>query len=398
MDRQEMLASARVLAARSFATLFLAVMAVVGSLVVWRLRKALPVLCAHDSIQSVRDALSVELSERFPLKCFCIDLNGAYCRLLGRRLCNERMRYANGMLGYAFDAPRSDVPTPVPDRIREESAWCKATGIPFLWVLAPCKIDWNGDLLPPGWTVRNPNREASAIAGQLAAEGIETLDLIHAFAGTPELVTCNFFETDHHWRYEAALRATGMLVDRLADLIPDPSLKGQSNLQDENWNWTDTGCTFLGSHGRRVGRCFGGLSRFRYCEPRYRSSITRRNVSSGRTYKGDFAKAEMVGHLLKEDDPYGRNRYGLYTGSDVGLQLHKNSRAPNRRRIMIIKDSFGDPVSAFLATVFTEVIQVDPRRLVAGQSVLELLESHHPDAVVECCNARTVFAPKADGR
>ena len=390
--------SARVLSASVFVSFFLTFQAVVGGLAVWRIRKVVSALRVTDSIQSICDTISLELSTRFPLKCFCIDLNGAYCRLSGRRLCNERMRYTNGMLGYTFDTPCDDMPTLVPDRIREEAAWCKTNGIPFLWALAPCKIDWNGDCFPSGWMTWNPNRLASGIASQLAAEGVETLDLIPTFAGTPELVTRNFFETDHHWRYEAALRATGMLVDRLADLIPDASLKGQSNLQTENWKWTDTGCTFLGSHGRRVGRYFGGISQFRYCTPRFKGLITRRNVSKGKVYKGGFSKSEMVSQVLREDNLYRCNKYSLYTGSDVGLQQHENLLAPNHRRIMIIKDSFGDPVSAFLTTVFTEVIQVDPRRIAADQSVLGLLESYHPDAVVECCGAMTLFAQKAGGK
>ena len=188
--------SARVLSASVLVSFFLTFQAIVGGLAVWRLRKVVSALRATDSIQLICDTLSLELSERFPLKCFCIDLNGAYCRLSGRRLYNERMRYTNGMLGYIFDTPCDDMPILLPDRIREETAWCKTNGIPFLWALAPCKIDWNGDCFPSGWMTWNPNRLASGIASQLAAEGFETLDLIPTFAGTPELVTRNFFGVD----------------------------------------------------------------------------------------------------------------------------------------------------------------------------------------------------------
>ena len=80
------------------------------------------------------------------------------------------------------------------------------------------------------------------------------------------------------------------------------------------------------------------------------------------------------------------DRYGLYTGFDEDIQVHANALAPVRKRLMLVKDSFGNPVSAFLATVFRSVIQVDPRKLPEGVTVMDVVEKHRPDVVVELFN------------
>lgn len=82
------------------------------------------------------------------------------------------------------------------------------------------------------------------VAESLREQNVEVLNLIPAFAQTVADVNRCFFETDHHWRYATALCATRMLVDRLADLLVDASLKGENRLKESNWKWRDMGSVF----------------------------------------------------------------------------------------------------------------------------------------------------------
>lgn len=345
----------------------------------------------RDLEQPFQSCLSQILSEFFPFKYRFVDLNGASYKAMGFRRCNNRLRYRNGMLGRAYDRFDSNQLTPLTKNIPKNSDFCREREIPFLLVLAPCKIDLQGELFPEGWQAENPNQAGMRVVKSLREQKVEVLNLIPKFAQTSEAIGRCFFETDHHWRFETALCATRMLVDRLADMLADASLKGQHQLKEKNWKWCDIGPVFLGSHGRRVGCFFGGFSRFRYCIPKFKTTICRKNLSLGKIAKGDFVKAEMWNRVLKIKDPYGANKYALYTGCDVGLQVHTNKSAPNDRRIMIVKDSFGDPVAAYLATVFKSVIQVDPRRLKEGQNVRALIQQYNPDVVVALYGASSLF-------
>lgn len=374
-----------------FAGAFLVFLAVFAMGAVSRLRPGLRNLPV-DSFEAARAYVAHELAERFPRKNDFVDLNGASCHVAGFRLCNHRLRYRDGTLGRSYEAFTGEHARNVPSRIRMESVCCRKRGIPYLLVVPPCRIDLDGRLFPRGWEVPNPNQAGMGVVRELETEGIPVLNLIPVFAATPESVRRGFFETDHHWRYETALRATGMVVDRLAELLGDGSLKAHPNLDGRNWEWREDGEGFLGSHGRRVGRYFGGSSRFRYCVPRFETSLRRRNVSRKKTFRGDFVEAEMETRRLATGNPYGANKYALYTGPDVGLQVHENPRAPSSRSVFLVKDSFGDPVAAFLATVFRRVVQVDPRRLPPDESVERLIARHSPDVVVDVCAASSLFA------
>ena len=57
---------------------------------------------------------------------------------------------------------------------------------------------------------------------------------------------------------------------------------------------------------------------------------------------------------------------------------------------MIVKDSFANPVAAFLATVCREVIVVDPRMLGSLSDVIDIVAACRPDVVVELVNPSAI--------
>ena len=102
--------------------------------------------------------------------------------------------------------------------------------------------------------------------------------------------------------------------------------------------------------------------------------------------RGDFRKAEIISSMIKAEAKPSANRYTAYTGTDVDVQRHVNCGAAVPIRVMLVKDSFGNPVAAFWATVFKEVVQVDPRKLPKGTTALDLARRYRPDVVVEMVN------------
>lgn len=376
--------------ARSIASLaFLAMIALFCVCLICALSSSLD-LSGIRSFRMFRSRVIKELGCGMLFKNRFVDVNGAYRRLSGFRMCNQRMRYRDGTLGYPYEDFCGDIGMAA-GKLRAVASECSRRHVPFVLAIPPCRLDIDGSMLPDGWTAGNPNRDAKELVDMLAGEGVRTLDMITAFASSPEVVAASFFETDHHWRFESALAAAGMLVDELSDVCADEAADARRCLDEENWEWADVGRVFLGAHGRRVGRFFGGLSEFRYCTPRFETSISVCWPSKGRSVCGSFEEVMLDRRVLMVQDPYAVNMYALYGSNDV-LTVYENARAPCGRRVMIIKDSFGNPVTAFLATVFGSIVEVDPRFVSKDETISNLLDRYRPDAVVLTFNSGMVFS------
>ena len=106
----------------------------------------------HPSRQSLKERLVRKLlwKERF------VDLNGGMVRLAGRRVCNSRMLYSDGSLGYQYSA-RHDSDGDFVKSVAWLAKRVNAHGIPFLYVQAPAKFPLRGNMMPTGWQFENPN-------------------------------------------------------------------------------------------------------------------------------------------------------------------------------------------------------------------------------------------------
>ena len=317
-----------------------------------------------------------------------VDMNGGAVRLAGRRMCNERMLFQNGMSGYASEWSKhgDDARARAEDEIAAFDESLKQLGIPFLFVLVPLKMDLAGELVPQGFPAYNPNGMGSQIAATVSERGVRTLDMTSLLAATPDDVTRNYFRTDHHWRYRTALHAACLVANELSEILSVPDLRDHPRLQEGNWRWITLPRSFLGSCGRRTGRLFAGVDDFEYALPKFDVTIDRSIKSKGVRVRGDFRKAEIVPSMVEVKAKPAANRYTAYTGTDVDVQRHVNCGAAVPIRVMLVKDSFGNPVAAFWATVFKEVIQVDPRKLPKGTTALDLARRYRPDVVVEMVN------------
>lgn len=368
-----------------------------AALPIWMHPKML--LAPRQGTSTVQERVKANILKKYQFKDFFVDLNGGVTRLALRRICNERIRCRNGML---VEQDQCNVPSDFGDGISKFGRWLDGRGIPFVFVLIPCKGDVGGRMFPEGFSCANRNVSAQMEARRLQeSASLKVLDLVPEFAGTETAVASNYFHTDHHWKFRAALRAASLVADALAEMLHEPKLKGNTNLQSENWVWKRLPHQFLGSDGRRTGALFAGSDEFEYAFPKFKTDMVRRCVKGNgylrpgkmdEVFSGEYRTVELDWRYAKQGRGNWGNNYGMFAGSDRAVQLHVNKSAPVAKRIMIIKDSFGNPVVAGLTTVFREIVQVDPRKLDGVASLPELVEAWRPSAVVEMCNPSVVFA------
>ena len=340
---------------------------------------------------SVKDRVCERLAAEFPWKARFVELNGGAARIAGRRLCNSRLRFENGMIGNAYGRAGYEIT----NGCREVSAELefakrlRGRNIPFLFVLAPCKMSFDGRLLPAGWECDNPNERARSVARMLADGGVEVLDLVPRYASTREDVDAHFFITDHHWNIRTAFEATGLICERLAEILGEPALRGNTRLDPASWKRCVLKSAFVGAHGRRTGRVFSGVEDFEYLLPEFKTSQESFAPGGGKRREGSFESAEFDRKYLRSSQR--ERRWLAYGGPALGVRIHRNLSPAVDMRCVVVKDSFGRHPVSFMSTVFREVVEVDPRLLKGAQTVGGAVDAYRPDVVVMVVNPSSVL-------
>ncbi len=311
-----------------------------------------------------------------------VNVNGLFSRVLGQRLCNNVIRLNNGMLTFPSYYQSID---PTASNLTEFNQFLTNKGIPFLYVQAPCKVDLEGKLVPSGM-VYPSNDNANQLLQLLEQNGVRTFDLRPALSATPEQVGENFFRTDHHWTCTAALNAFPMIVEQLAQLVPEQSID-MTYTDPSQWEAHTYRNWFLGSQGKRVGVFYGGIDDITYYTPKFDTEMSCAvTMNHSWFYQGDFSDAVLRMEHIEQRALFRLSPYCVYIGGDYPVVQHRNSSAPSKLKVLMIKDSFTLPMQAYFSTLFQEVHVVDPRHMTAC-SVSEYVTLLQPDLVVMMLNA-----------
>lgn len=328
----------------------------------------------------------------FPQKHFWVDVNGLFVRMSGRVLCNERLMYAKRIIGLRYEGWKWSAMPERAGRVSAFAASLRRRGIPFLYVQAPNKIDLRNELPPIGWSGTNPNGKACDFMRMLGAGGVRTLNLVPELAMSGDDVARNFYRTDHHWTFRCAMHAARRIIDELASVLSEPTLRGHEFLRDDSWEWHRLDRWFLGSDGRRVGRLFAGIDDLEYCTPRFQTELCR-TFEDGTESRGAFKDVEINRSRLSAPCLFDVNGFDAI-GNGARVLRRLNEKAPFRERIVVLTDSFGHPVCSFLSTLFREVVQINPRNFEPPDSVRDLVVGFRPQAVVELLCATSIVNPK----
>lgn len=334
-------------------------------------------LSFKEYTSAVQDCLVSDTAGKYAF----IDLNGLYCRLTGRNICNYVMRLSNGML-MDYNPAREDM-TPAADGTVELAALVEAQGAQFIYIQAPSKMDLAGALLIPGEECHS-NENADELLGLLTAAGVDVLDLRQELAATPELIEENFFRTDHHWNFTGAFSAFQRIAAELDARFPESGID-LACADIDNWERHELKDWMLGAHGKRTGVYFGGTDDICYYTPLFHTHMScdiPQSASGAQYYEGDFAAANLRAEYLGERPNYFESSpYNLYIGGEYPIVRHRSDTAASTLRVLMIKDSFTLPVQAYMSTMFKSLDVLDPRHL-EDCSVAEYILETEPDVVL----------------
>ena len=334
------------------------------------------------SIGSV--ASDVENVEKFTYHY--ININGLYQNVMQRNYMydvnktNELVRI-NGEYLISAPSPYSEEGvTESAKQLAQTSAWLHQNGIPMLYVQAASKMTISGADCMPG--IENTSYgKVNAFLKELTRLNVD-------YADTRNWITTEdmsaFYKTDHHWTTSTCLTVaseTCNLLNNNLNLGLDRRLFDKDSFRV---------CTyenaFLGAEGRRTGVFYAGLDNFSVIKPEYDTEfIVDIHTKEGTRYlkKGQFENSIM--DISKDPVNYSfeDSAYYIYWGGDYSsIHVENLNNNDQGSSLVVIKDSYGVPVTALMAGAFKTMDIFDVRYynedVPLSQKILEI----HPDAVV----------------
>lgn len=346
-------------------------------------RPALSWLTGEVSFKEMTQEIAENyVSSKLWLRSNFINFNGLFARVSTRHAYNQTMLMKNGMLNYGSETfselPDESLEINLSESIGEFSDYLKTMDIPFYFFLAPVKEDLNGELLPDAFH-NYQNQTGSHLLELLATKGIDTLDLREYLTRNSEQSKQYFYRTDHHWNGDGALQGFEIMMDYLKESY-DPQLD-TSFTTNELWERFTLENAFLGTHGKRVGRLYAGTDDLIWYEPRFDTDLSLSIPDYTEYYKGPFSVVNIREQYRERQDYFAVTPYVIYVGGDYPIVHHRNVSAPNQKKVLFLKDSFGLAIQAFLSTEFSAVDVIDPRYF-TDAGIAEYCEWERPDLVI----------------
>lgn len=259
----------------------------------------------------------------------------------------------------------------------------QAQGIDFLYVQLPSKENKYDNMLLYNLPDYN-NQNADSMLARLEGQDINCLDIRESIKEQKVDYYSLFFKTDHHWKPETGLWASGVIADKInqiSDAGIDTSLFDKSNY---NFNLYEK--FFLGTQGKHVTLAYTEPDDFTLVTPKVKTDFTVNYYNRRYGVKnGSFDEAIINYDLLKEKDFYNTSQYSAYLYGDHSVVSITNNLADNDFKILVIGDSFSSSIVPFLAMGVKQIDKIDNRYF--NGSIESYVEKNKPDMIIVEYNA-----------
>ena len=372
---------------------WIALLAVLSGITLRNLAHAKPAKTAEKP--GFRDRLHKELLDKCAFHGGMVHLYGGWVRATARSVCNGVFRHHSGTLvntHLAFvDAT---------DRARSLKALSDnlaADGKILLYVQVPRKIDRRCEMLPRGFARDFSHESVDGFLKSLDSLHVPFLDVRGMLDSTPEDVQRYFFKTDHHWNFDGAFKVFPAIAEALIQSVGAKPSDIAPYVAPGAWERRKMPRRFLGSDGRRTGVLFAGMDDVFYYVPKFKTAISRTVPARKIAQDGTFTESVMDFKAVKKPSSMLLDRgYSIY-GGDYGHARYVNASAPVRKRLLVAKDSFANPLVAWLATLFERIDVVD-LRYYDEMTLAEASKAFESDVVAVMYNPVAVVSSRLDKR
>lgn len=338
------------------------------------------------SLEEISNTITLNLANRNQW----INLNGLFQKGMGKTgdLEKDWYRLDNGMLMYSQRKRSSENLKMYANNVVELSRYAEKQGMNFLYAELPYKVQDSGEY--PAGVPDYGNRNADGIMEILLSKSVQTMDFRDIMKDKNIETEESFFKTDQHWKPETALWAAGEISQKLSQVDSAwedyPEYRNSNNYRVEHHS-----NLFLGAIGKKIGSTYAGKDDFNMLIPIFENTIRyrvpRREDAIDRT--GDFETAFIESTNLK-NDPFKVNTYAAYCDGDHYKEKIGNKKAPNKRNILLIRDSFSGTLMPYLA-LYTKNITTLDLRSYKFRSVYDYIRLHPEiDTVIVAYNPSSI--------
>lgn len=261
------------------------------------------------------------------------------------------------------------------------ATFCEAQGTNFMYIQAPYKVSKYTDTDVSG-VVDFSNQNADEMLAGLSSGGVFALDLRENIWKKELPQHELFYRTDHHWKAETGLWGAGEIVEELNQKYNfniDVSLFDMKNFDSVIYpEW------FLGSYGKKVTLSQAKPDDIALLYPKYDTNLHFVVPSIGIDKVGDFSIIYNM-EEIENCDYYNLDPYATYIYGDRAIIHFENLNNYDKKKILVIHDSFADTVVPFLALGVEYVDSIDLRYF--NGSLETFIKESQPDLVIVMYNA-----------
>lgn len=282
---------------------------------------------------SFSEDLSQYLSDRLPLRLSFIRLRTLSEILLTKGECNGVIYCKDGYLLDRGEYRELYTAEKKISRISSLSTALEAQGVPTVTAYVPRGIDVMTSKLPPLYQ-GNQNK-----IFELIFQSAEQIDLLTPLKNAAEENSYVWHKTDHHWTTQGAYIAYLTLSDPLGYTPYPADFFTPQRVSD----------SFLGSIYSRGG-----------CLPTSKDSIDLYRYEGDEDYIITIDQNETYNSFYFLKNLKKKDKYAVFLGGNFASVTIEKKGGDPRPRLLVIKDSFANSLTPFLALHF-DIELVDPR-------------------------------------
>ena len=274
----------------------------------------------------------------------------------------------------------------VTDRIKELKTAADENGAQFLYCAAPTKGYYNE---VPSQYKDYTRENYENLLKSLEDKDVPCLNLYSSLKEKGVTDETMYFNSDHHWLPEVGFLATNSILEELNEQYGFTYTEKYMDLK--NYNVEHYSNYSLGSYGKKVGQFYSwnGVDDFDLITPKFETDFNDEYPVNNVIDQGDY---EHI--LLKKDhlekDYYHKTVYNTYRAQKYHIKVLRNNLQDNGKKILLVRDSFGQVVTPFLAQQVSEIHVVDVRKdqSLKGEkpNLKEYIEEIQPDYVMVLYN------------
>ncbi len=357
---------------------------VVASLLNWSGEKSI-----SKNITDIEDNVESLINENVGFRTSFIQVNGLTQKLLGKRVIEDIdpdssvVKLDNGYISFVAKEIDNASLKAKADKISDLNSFLSEKGIEFLYIQAPYKIAEDNQLLPTGikdYSVNNAQRFCS----MLNEENVSVLNLIDIIREQDKDWYSLYYKTDHHWTNEAAFWAYGEIAKTLSEDFDFEIDEKSYNI--DNFSIRSYKNAFLGTQGKRVGSTYSGLDDINFMIPQFETSL--KYQRQGLLLEGDFDSTLLFDEQSVTGDIFKDFCYEASMGGNYGYIKVTNKLETGGKKVLLIKDSYANPLAPYLALGVSELEVIDLRYFESemNMSVTEYIAQSNPDIVLMLYN------------